>query len=369
MQWSDSDPVVNPGTVTVNKGDVLEIMVNAYDPANPWTTPAAELTITADFAYAAGTAQNPIFVEWTWNEEQTEATASVTVHAGKTYNFAAYVSGMEMTINGEVYGTLNGSRWMPATFTITNDGAEAATYELKIYYPAGTQMNPAQLVIGNNTAVIAEGNNQGYFFTYTATETGALVITMPAGDWMYVINNMTTYQYGDMQWSDSDPVVNPAVVSVNEGDVLEIMVNSYDPANQWSNPAANITFTAATSQYVAQVGEKQYVDLATAVKEANGETVVLLQDLVLTEKLVLEGTATLDMNWCTITTAEQKDNYSVVVKGDLTLDGYGTWNVNGVYGIGVTGSLTVNNGYFYASENNDYLIGNWGTTTVYGGGY
>ena len=371
MQWSDSDPVVNPATVEVKKGDELQIVVNSYDPANPWVNPAAELNIEASFEYAPGTAQNPIFVEWTWNEEYTEATASVTVPAGKTYNYAAYVSGMELTINGEVYGVLNGSRWMPATFAITNEGDAEATYELKISYPMGTQANPATLVLGSNTATIIEGNNQGYYFTWTATETGALVITMPAGDWMYCINNMTSYQYGDMQWSDSDPVVNTAVISVTEGDVIEVIVSTYDPANPWTTPAGELTFTAATSQFVAQVGDKQYVDLATAVKEANGETVILLQDLVLTEKLVLEGTATLDMNWCTITTAAVEGNYGVVVKGDLTLDGYGTWNINGVYGIGVqpTGSLTINNGYFYAAENNDYLIGNWGTTTIYGGMY
>jgi len=369
QQWSDSDPVVNPGTVTVAKGDVLEIIVNNYDPATPWTAPAGDLFFTAAFEYAPGTEQNPIMVEWTWNEEQTEATASVTVPAGKTYYFSAYVSGMELTIDGEVYGTLNGSRWMPAIFTITNEGEAEAAYELKIYYPVGTQGNPAQLVLGSNTAVIAEGNNQGYYFTWTATETGALVITMPEGGWMYTVNNMTTYVYGDQQWSDSDPVVNPAVVAVTEGDVIQIIVSTYDPANPWTAPAGELVFTAATSQYVAQVGDKQYVDLQTAIDEADGQTVTLLQNVTLTEKLVVNGTVTLNMDWFEITTAAVEDNYSVVVKGDLTIDGYGTWNVNGVYGIGVTGSLTVENGYFNAAENNDYLIGNWGTTTINGGTY
>ena len=244
MQWSDSDPVVNPVAVEVAAGDEIQVMVNSYDPANMWSNPAADITFTAEF----NNANNLFFVEWNWNEAQTEATANVTVPAGATLYYGAYVFGMELTINGESAGMLNGSRWMPASFTVANDGETAATYELKISYPVGTQGNPAELVIGDNTASIEAGNDQGYFFTWTAPAAGMLTITMPEGNWMYVINNMTTYTYGDNQWSDSDPVVNPAVLHVAEGDELQIMVNSYDPAS-WNNPAAELVINAAFAGY------------------------------------------------------------------------------------------------------------------------
>ena len=68
---------------------------------------------------------------------------------------------------------------------------------------------------------------------------------MPAGNWTYVINNMTTYQYGDTQWSDSDPVVAVATVEVEKGDEIRIMVNTYNPADEWNNPAGELTIKAS----------------------------------------------------------------------------------------------------------------------------
>ena len=298
-QWSDSDPVVNPAVLHVAEGDELQIMVNSYDPANMWSNPAAELVINAAFA---GDEQNPIMVEWIWNDEYTEATATVEVGANATYYYSAYVSGMELTINGESAGMLNGNRWMPATFTVTNDGDAVATFELKISYPIGSQNNPAELVIGDNTAAIEAGNDQGYWFTWTAAEDGVLVITMPEGDWMYVINNMTTYTYGDTQWSDSDPVVNPAYVNVAAGDEIQIMVSTYDP-NAWEAPAGTVVFDADFWVPVAQNKEtgKVYGTVADAMAEAkSGETVILTAD-VTEDMLYVRVGRTLDLNGHTLT--------------------------------------------------------------------
>ena len=40
-------------------------------------------------------------------------------------------------------------------------------------------------------------------------------------------------------------VLATCTVEVAEGDVLEIQVNTYDPANMWANPAGTVTVTAA----------------------------------------------------------------------------------------------------------------------------
>ncbi|MBR2407154.1 MAG: hypothetical protein IKB04_08990, partial [Clostridia bacterium] len=98
---------------------------------------------------------------------------------------------------------------------------------------------------------------------------------------------------------------------------------------------------------------------------AGGE-VVLLQDITLTEKLVASTTAKLNLNGKVLTLAAVDGNYGLVVKGNLTVEN-GTIYTEGVYGIGVTGSLTVNDGTFTAAGINDYLIGNWGATVIYGG--
>ncbi len=107
----------------------------------------------------------------------------------------------------------------------------------------GTMDNPFTAVLGDNIANVAAGT-QGVFYTYTAEQDGTLVITMPSDmDWTYFVNNLTSYAYGDTQWSDSDPVLYSYEVEVAAGDELQIMVNTYNPADEWNAPAGEITWT------------------------------------------------------------------------------------------------------------------------------
>ena len=244
-QWSDSDPVVNPAVIKVNAGDEIQLIVNTYDPADPYSAPAGSVTVNASFEIPAGYEQNPIAVEFTMNEAYTQATATVTVPANTTYYFQTYgIGGMELSINGGAPTLMSGNPRMPVTFTVENTTDAEAEFTLVASYPAGSQMNPAVLEIGENVANIAAGS-QGYYYNFTAADPGTLTITMPEGNWFYVVNNMTTYQYGDNQWSDSDPVVNPAVIEVNKGDELQIIVNTYDPDSPYAAPAGSLTVTAA----------------------------------------------------------------------------------------------------------------------------
>ncbi len=182
-------------------------------------------------------------------DENMSATVTVPAGATATYSVPFGLSeGMILTANGTPIDFVAGNRWMgtPSTFSITNDTEAAVEYALVASYPAGSQMNPAQLVIGDNTADVAAGAVEPYYFTWTAEKDGTLTLTVSSTTgWFYVVNNMTSYVYGDMQWSDSDPVVNPAVIEVKAGDVLEIQVNTYDPADQWNTPAGTVTVAAA----------------------------------------------------------------------------------------------------------------------------
>ena len=202
-----------------------------------------------------GSEENPVFVEFNWTD--TGADATVTVPAGATVYYQGYFFGMILSINGENMGVQTSeSPRMPIVFSITNDGEADAEYAIVISYPAGTMDNPEQLVIGENTAVIEAGNTQGYFFTYTAEADGTLTITVSCdAGWTYCINNLTTFVYGDIQWSDSDPVVNPAVIEVSAGDEIQIMVNTYDAADMWNIPAGTIIVTAAVDSAAAEAPE------------------------------------------------------------------------------------------------------------------
>ena len=245
---------VNVNGVALTAGDYGFVTVLNGMPTNKvvlTNSTETAVEVYASITEAPGSEGNPYIVEWIWNEKQTEATASVTVPANTTFHCAAYVSGVELFVNGTSQGILTGSRWEPAKFTLVNDTAAEVTYELKIVVPTGSMENPAELVMGANTATIAAGA-QGYFYTWTAEKDGTLTITMPTGSWTYTINNMTSYAYGDTQWSDSDPVVNPAKVEVKAGDELQIIVNTYDPANPWAAPAGTLTITAAFEEPIAK---------------------------------------------------------------------------------------------------------------------
>ena len=113
------------------------------------------------------TPEDPIIVEFTMNDSWTAGTATVTVEPGIWY-YGAYISGMDLTANGEAVEVTPAQPRMPVIFCFTNEGTEAVTYELAVSYPVGTMSNPAALTMGENAAPIEEGNDQGYFFTWTA---------------------------------------------------------------------------------------------------------------------------------------------------------------------------------------------------------
>jgi len=255
---SDDEEVISAETVEVKAGDEIQIVVGTPD----WT--AGEVSFYAMFTLPVGTEENPIFFEDA-DYETPALEASATVPAGATQYYTGRVGGMIMTLegkdvvvsyNGKEYTPVNGVITIevepggmmapPAVFKITNKGAAAANYAITFNYAAGTMENPAELVMGSNTAYVKEGSN-GYYFTWTAEADGALTITMPAGDWMYAVNNMTSYIYGDTQWSDSDPVMQSYSVDVKAGDEIQIMVSTYNPANEWETPAGELIIDAEFS--------------------------------------------------------------------------------------------------------------------------
>ena len=256
-RWFDDEEVINTVELTVKAGDQIQIMVNTYDPENMWEAPAGTVTVEAYFEAVAGSEGNPIVF--------TDVNNTITVPAGATVYYTGRFGGMVLTATGNVsiahagatYEAVDGvvvipncvqaSFWDPCVFAFTNNTDADVEVAVAFTYPVGSMDNPAEAVEGDNTVNI-EANSQGYFFTLTVPADGTLVVAIKSeGGWTYVISNMTTYQYGDSQWSDSDPVVNPARVAVKAGDVIQIMVNTYDPENMWAAPAGELTVNISYS--------------------------------------------------------------------------------------------------------------------------
>ena len=252
-----SDTNDNMAAVEVGAGDQIELIVCTYDPADQNVAPAGELTVEAIFTYPQGSAMSPIFLS---------GDTVVTIPAGKTMYYTGRFGGQTMTAagagvtvehNGQTYTVSDSGTsflcyqedmYNPSIFKFTNETDADVEVSLKLTVPVGTLQNPAELVMGKNTATIEEGNEQGYYFSWTATQTGTLYLKMPAQGWRYVVNNLSTYAYGTTHHADDEDLVNPAAIPVTQGDYLQIIVNSYDPNDVYSYPAATIVFTASMTE-------------------------------------------------------------------------------------------------------------------------
>lgn len=268
----EDDPSANSYSVDVETGKEIYICVYFYYPT--------ETDVSIEFSLSipdpAGAESNPI---WLNPEVENE----LTIGAGKTVYYQARAGAMIATVTGENftvahngvnYSTANTgsvsftvyqeSMFKPAQFVITNNGSAEATCKVSFAYPVGSSNNPTELVLNKkNVASIEEGNDQGYYFTYIADYTGTLILEFSSdtGNWMYTVNNMTTYVYGDTQRSDSVPVVNPYSIDVTEGDEIQITVSGYDPTGAVSYPTAEITVYATMAGDLNSDGEVNDADV------------------------------------------------------------------------------------------------------------
>ena len=67
---------------------------------------------------------------------------------------------------------------VPVKLAIGNLGNSNKTFHATLSYPAGHQMNPYQLNMGSNSTYSAKDNNQGVYYTYTASKAGTLTIRL-----------------------------------------------------------------------------------------------------------------------------------------------------------------------------------------------
>ena len=253
LHYSYDVPTVNAETIEVSAGDEIVIMVNTCGETYSDVSPAGEVHFFASFAPYVGTEENPALVEWVWNDEQTEATATVTIPANTAPYFVGIVTGpwapeMLLEINGELYGTVAGSNWQPYAIDMSNEGAEDAVYELKLMYPVGNRSNPAELVMGENTTTVSAASWEGFNYAWTAPEQGTLTITPTGENWAYSVSvkawsemwqGFEYYYYGENHIS-SDGIV-AEEIAVNAGDIVEVNVGLLDT----SNGDADVTIIAA----------------------------------------------------------------------------------------------------------------------------
>lgn len=243
--YSDAEPAVNEAAAAAQSGERILIWVNTYDPENPETAPAGEVSFKTSFV------SDPVELDLTRDYEAQILSQETAQFTGDLQNAIVTISNA-----GNLTVVCNGSQ-IPADedgvvkitfrkpdsdgqwkFSICNDKSVVQNCSMRFSGLVGSWLNPAELVLGTNT-VQQEANGADYCFRYTAPKTGTLSLTFdPSANWCCSING------GEKQYSDAEPSVNQANIEVAEGDKVEVRVNTYDPAAPDTVPAGTVSFKA-----------------------------------------------------------------------------------------------------------------------------
>lgn len=220
-----------------------------------------------------GTKENPTDVGGTTSFE-------VTVEPGKVvYNDLWKVFGMYLTIRNEnayvvykdkTYYPENGvvslkvtapDTYTPATVGFGNSGTKTETFKVSLSIPAGTLNNPYKLTLGEFDAKVAAGNEQGVYYTYTATEDGTLTMQCLSStrgvDYDFILYNLNSYAQRNMSSEGILDAAGLPTVSVEakKGQKVQFSVGTL-PDSTNSYPAGSFKFKASFTAHEIKEEEK-----------------------------------------------------------------------------------------------------------------
>ena len=210
-----------------------------------------------------GSKENPFIMAGTTFEAKVPA-------EGVVYYQMYKVDGMVLTIadenayvlyGDEEYKAENGvvsvplmtpDTYTPAEFAIGNSAKEEKTFNVELVFPQGTQGNPIVLELGEFDAKVEAGNDQGVYYTYTATEAGTLTVTLLSAtegiQYDFNLYNLNTYAMRAMSTEGTEDANGNKTVSieVNAGDVVQITVGTLPNENN-EYPAGEFKLSAAVT--------------------------------------------------------------------------------------------------------------------------
>jgi len=151
--------------------------------------------------------------------------------------------------NGTKYTPQNGSIHVPVDsegptvpieIEIGNSGSMNKTFRVSFYHPAGSYMNPLGLTLGKVTTNVAQGNEQGVYYTYTATTDGILTIellsTTNGADANITLYNLASYEQVSINKESGDKSVS---IEFYVGDEIQIIISTI-PDENFNYPATTI---------------------------------------------------------------------------------------------------------------------------------
>ena len=162
------------------------------------------------------------------------------VYKSKTYR----AQGGVVTVPGLYSSSTN----VPVKLAIGNQGSSDKTFHVTMSYPMGHQMNPYQLTLGSVSTYSAKDNNQGVFYTYTASRAGTLTISLNSVSGNYDANISFTSgeTAGGTRSANLKENAHPDGKSVSfslaAGETVSVTIG-VDPADGFNYPEATIYTT------------------------------------------------------------------------------------------------------------------------------
>ncbi len=295
--------VVKGATATVKNGTILGTENSYYTIQNNGTATFESLTATA------GNTDSSMIDNW----------GTLTINSGEYsggLNVVKSEEGSVLTING-------------GEFTRTSAPRFGITGTILVY---GTTTITGGKFIDNTSSTNARVVVTGVVEGYTA-------ITRITGGSFTNTKGAIFHYLGDATYDNFEVSGGTFNKSIPEG----YCANGFIPTKQ-----ADGTYGVKEGKYVAKIGSKKYETLADAIRlAAKGKTVTLLDNIILTEQLVIGKNLTIDLGGFTLTS-----NYSLVGSGADR------------YAIVLNAAVTIKNGKIVAD--NARVIGAYGAMTMDG---
>lgn len=225
-------------------------------------TAGADKTYTLVFGYPLGTPQNPQTMatgenratltagntegySFLWKSEKT-GKLTITMAADTNWQYTLkgekHNSGETPAVNPVVLALEAGQEVVFTVNTFDPEKPESAPEGTVIFETSFVEA-PLALELGEMMITLAPGDANGCRFVWTAKASGSFTITMPEGAaWRYAVKNVTTGLSCGLHTSGDVPLVLTETISVTAGDVVEILVNSFDPENPMEFPGGDMVF-------------------------------------------------------------------------------------------------------------------------------
>ena len=164
----------------------------------------------------------------------------------------------------------------PTTVGIGNSGSKTESFKASIVAPTGTFNNPIKLKLGDFTAKVAAGNEQGVYYTYKAPEDGTLTLKCVSAPksikYGYFLFNTVTSAMRNLEsdgQTDADGTVSVSV-QAKKGQKIQVCISTL-PDDKGGYPGATFKFNAAfTAGQIAQQEQVKMTDYTvTLVDDAN----------------------------------------------------------------------------------------------------